>query len=121
MKLRLLPPIAVAVVLTSTAFLYSCEKDFQTSGPLEELPVNNTGLSVNMNLPGRTLAANCFQCHGTNGYAGELKIATMSISEITNKMNQYAAGPANGDIMNVHAMAYTPTEINLIADYFSKQ
>lgn len=121
MRTRLIQAFAATALLAASAFLYSCEKDFQQTEPVASVPVTTAGLSVNMNLPGRTLAANCFQCHGTNGYAGELKIATMSISEITNKMNQYASAPANGDIMNVHAMAYTPSEINLIADYFSKQ
>lgn len=70
--------------------------------------------------PGRRLAANCFQCHGTDGYAGELKIATMGASEIIGKFDQYRASSPQGDIMNVHALAYTPEQIAAIADYFAK-
>ena len=71
--------------------------------------------------PGRSLAANCFQCHGTNGFAGQLKIASMGASEIISKFTTYRANAANADIMYLHAQAYTLDEINLIADFFSKQ
>jgi len=72
-------------------------------------------------LPGRTLAANCFQCHGTNGVAGELKIAGERASEIISELNEMRAESPRRNIMNVHAQAYTPAEITLIADFFSKQ
>ncbi len=71
--------------------------------------------------PGRALAANCFQCHGTDGNAGELKIAGESASEIVGELNEMRAAPPGRNIMNVHALAYTLAEIALIADYFSKQ
>lgn len=71
--------------------------------------------------PGRALAANCFQCHGTNGVAGELKIAGESASEIINELNEMRAEHPGRNIMNVHAQAYTPAEVSLIADYFAKQ
>lgn len=71
--------------------------------------------------PGRSLAANCFQCHGTNGFAGNLKIASMGATEIISKFNTYRAKAANADIMYLHSQAYTVDEINLIADFFSKQ
>ena len=72
-------------------------------------------------LPGRTLAANCFQCHGTDGYASELKIAGESRSEIVSELNEMRAEDPRRNIMNVHASAYTPAEITLIADYFAAQ
>jgi sulfide dehydrogenase cytochrome subunit len=112
--------MTLAAMIAAAVSFYSCEKDFEQTSTAPATPPVGPQF-VNMNLPGRTLAANCFQCHGTNGYAGELKIATMSVSEITNKLNQYAASPANGDIMNVHAQAYTAAEVSLIADYFSRQ
>jgi sulfide dehydrogenase cytochrome subunit len=77
--------------------------------------------SSTIDLPGRTLAANCFQCHGTNGVAGELKIAGESSSEIIGELNEMRAKDPRSNIMNVHALAYTPDEIKLIADFFSKQ
>jgi cytochrome subunit of sulfide dehydrogenase len=70
--------------------------------------------------PGRTLAANCFQCHGTDGYGLE-HLAGQSAREISGELMEMQFKPARQDIMAVHAQAYTAEEINLIADYFSKQ
>jgi cytochrome subunit of sulfide dehydrogenase len=70
---------------------------------------------------GRALAANCFQCHGTDGNASELKIAGESASEIIDELNEMRAEHPGRNIMNVHALAYTPAEITLIANYFSQQ
>lgn len=73
-----------------------------------------------LNHPGRTLAANCFQCHGTDGYGME-SLAGESAAEIVEEMLEMKWDTANKDIMNVHAQAYTDEEVALIADYFSKQ
>jgi sulfide dehydrogenase cytochrome subunit len=77
--------------------------------------------SVVVRHPGRALAANCFQCHGTDGFASELKIAGESASEIVGELNEMRAENPGRNIMNVHALGYTPSQIALIADYFSKQ
>ena len=74
-----------------------------------------------IDLPGRVLASNCFQCHGTNGYAGELKIGEQSASSIISDMNEMRNKNPRSNIMHVHAKAYTTEEIKLIADYISKQ
>ena len=73
-----------------------------------------------LNHPGRTLAANCFQCHGTDGYGLE-HLAGESASEIINELQEMKLESARKEIMNVHAQAYTDAEIRLIADYFAKQ
>ena len=73
-----------------------------------------------LNHPGRTLAANCFQCHGTDGYGME-HLAGERVSEIVDELQEMQFEPARKDIMAVHAQAYTAEEIKLIADYFSKQ
>ena len=73
-----------------------------------------------LNHPGRTLAANCFQCHGTDGYGME-HLAGERVSEIVDELQDMQFEPARKDIMAVHAQAYTAEEIKLIADYFSKQ
>ena len=73
-----------------------------------------------LNHPGRTLAANCFQCHGTDGYGME-HLAGERVSEIVDELQEMQFEPARKDIMAVHAQAYTVEEIKLIADYFSKQ
>jgi sulfide dehydrogenase cytochrome subunit len=73
-----------------------------------------------LNHPGRTLAANCFQCHGTDGYGLE-HLAGKSAREISNELMEMSFKNPRSEIMNVHAQAYTTDEINLIADYFAKQ
>ena len=70
--------------------------------------------------PGRDLAANCFQCHGTDGYGYE-HLAGKRASKIVEELQEMSDRPIDKNIMNVHAQAYTADEIKLIADYFSKQ
>jgi sulfide dehydrogenase cytochrome subunit len=105
--------------------LSSCKKDMIAEDPSENSAMDaNLTMTLkagNINLPGRALAANCFQCHGTNGYAGELKIAGESSSEIVGELNEMKSKNPGSNIMNVHARAYTTEELKLIGDYFSKQ
>lgn len=103
--------------------LFACQKNFTETEPVtEKSAINNPQmLAVKVDLPGRTLAANCFQCHGTDGYANELKIAGISASEMARKFTEMKADGPRENIMNLHAAAYTPEEIQLIGDYFSKQ
>jgi len=116
--------VLLASVLV-TASLFSCKKELMTKENETDATQNTTSTSVvkavPADLPGRTLAANCFQCHGTNGYAGELKIAGESKSGILSEMNEMKAKNPRSNIMNVHAQAYTAQEMDLIADFISKQ
>ncbi len=105
--------------------LSSCKKDVITEDISENASMD-TNLSLtlkagNSELPGRLLASNCFQCHGTNGYAGELKIAGIGASELAGKFSSMNSKSPGDNIMNVHSRAYTPEEVKLIGDYFSKQ
>ena len=84
------------------------------------LPAFASANPATLKHPGRTLAANCFQCHGTDGYGLE-HLAGKSRAEIVNELMEMQFKPARQAIMNMHAQAYTADEINLIADYFSKQ
>jgi sulfide dehydrogenase cytochrome subunit len=70
-------------------------------------------------VPGRLLASNCFQCHGTNGSGGFERLAGMSASELIGEMREMSAKNPP-DIMDVHARAYTPAQIQAIANYLSK-
>src|SRR5678816_684404 len=58
--------------------------------------------------PGRLLASNCFQCHGTNGrsVAGMERIAGKSANSIYEELKEMQQKPANSNIMNVHARGY---------------
>lgn len=84
------------------------------------LPVLASANPATLKHPGRTLAANCFQCHGTDGYGLE-HLAGKSAKDIAGDLMEMQFEPARKEIMAVHAQAYTAEEINLIADYFSKQ
>lgn len=70
--------------------------------------------------PGRLLASNCFQCHGTDGRNGFEDLAGKSSSGIYEEMKEMQAKAANKNIMNAHAKGFSDNEIWLIADYFSK-
>jgi cytochrome subunit of sulfide dehydrogenase len=103
---------------------FSCQKDKlaeEMNNNADHMTEQTTLKAASVDLPGRYLAANCFQCHGTNGYAGELKIAGMGSSEIISKFNSYKTKDPRSNIMYLHAQSYTDAEIQLIASYFSQQ
>ena len=112
-----LAPLLAAVVVTSCR---DATIDTPNDGAAASPTAPQTAIATVAH-PGRPLAANCFQCHGTDGVAGELKIAGESVSEIVRELNEMRTKNPGSNIMNVHALAYTPAEITLIADYFSKQ
>ncbi len=70
--------------------------------------------------PGRLLASNCFQCHGTDGRKGFEELAGKSSSSIYEEMKEMQTKAADKNIMNAHARGFSDNEIWLIADYFSK-
>ncbi|MDO8959510.1 MAG: c-type cytochrome [Rhodocyclaceae bacterium] len=70
--------------------------------------------------PGRLLASNCFQCHGTNGTGGVDKIAGKSASEIYKELKEMQQ-KSPPDMMDMHARGFTDAEINLLAAYFAAQ
>jgi sulfide dehydrogenase cytochrome subunit len=115
---------AFFTITASAVLFFSCKKNLtETSEETAILRDNNTvvPLAAMADVPGRTLAANCFQCHGTNGYAGELKIAGIGPSELVSKFNKFKTENPRDNIMNLHAYAYTTEEIELMGQYFSKQ
>lgn len=70
--------------------------------------------------PGRLLASNCFQCHGTNGSGGFEDLAGKSSSEILGELREMRA-KRTPKMMDMHARGYTDAELKLIADYFASQ
>lgn len=102
--------------------MLSCKEDFtdESSTTESQFSTRNARVSATLDHPGRTLAANCFQCHGTNGYGLE-HLAGESASEIIEELAEMQTKNPRAEIMNAHAKAYTTEEIKLIADYFSKQ
>lgn len=73
--------------------------------------------------PGRLLASNCFQCHGTDGRGDGTfeRLAGKSASDIHGELREMKAENKRGDIMTIHALGYTDAQLRAIADYFSKQ
>ena len=73
--------------------------------------------------PGRLLASNCFQCHGTDGKGDGTfeKLAGKSSGEIYKELREMQAENKRGEIMTIHAFGYTDAQIRAIADYFSRQ
>jgi len=119
MKNKLLSALLVLAMI-----VFSCKDevltvDKENADANSESPVSLKAGAID--LPGRLLASNCFQCHGTNGYAGELKIGEQSASSIISDINEMKTKDPRSNIMNLHARAYTTEEIKLIAEYISKQ
>lgn len=73
--------------------------------------------------PGRLLASNCFQCHGTNGNAvsGFEKLAGMSADKFAEEMRELKTETDKEGIMKPHANAYTDTQLQEMGRYFAGQ
>jgi len=123
MKHKTFKAASIGALFLASMSLFSCKDNLM---PLEK-PNSSvadgelTLKAASIDLPGRVLASNCFQCHGTNGYAGELKIGEQSASSIIGDINEMKNKNPGENIMNVHARAYTPEEIKIIANYISQQ
>ncbi len=72
--------------------------------------------------PGRLLASNCFQCHGTNGNGpGFDELTGKSASKLFKEMKEYQSGEEGEGIMAVHAMGYTDAQLRELSQWFSQQ
>lgn len=72
--------------------------------------------------PGRLLASNCFQCHGTNGAGpGFERLAGKSANEIYEEMKEMQAGKEGSGIMTKHAWGYSDTQLRALSTWFSQQ
>jgi cytochrome subunit of sulfide dehydrogenase len=71
----------------------------------------------------RNLAAQCANCHGTNGksVSDVPSLAGVSASVTIQKMKDFRDGKLPATIMHQLAKGYTDEQVALIADYFSKQ
>lgn len=122
MKRKTFKAVSIGAMLFLTLSVFSCKDDPEIS----EQAVNTENSSelnlkaASIDLPGRVLASNCFQCHGTNGFGYE-ELAGESASEIISELTEMKTKNPQKNIMNVHARAYTTEEIKLIANYISKQ
>ena len=72
--------------------------------------------------PGRLLASNCFQCHGTNGKGpGFDKLAGKSARKLFKKMKEYQSGEEGEGIMARHAMGYSDAQLRELSQWLSQQ
>ena len=72
--------------------------------------------------PGRLLASNCFQCHGTNGKGpGFDKLAGKSASELYKEMKEFQSGKEGDNIMARHVMGYSDAQLRALAQWLSTQ
>lgn len=72
--------------------------------------------------PGRLLASNCFQCHGTNGNGpGFDRLAGKSANEIYGELKEFQSGKEGNGIMAKHAMAYTDAQLKSLSAWFATQ
>ena len=68
-------------------------------------------------------AANCANCHGTNGQAqpGMESLAGASEQDIVKKMQDFKAGRKPATLMHQLAKGYSDEQIKAIAAYFAAQ
>lgn len=72
--------------------------------------------------PGRLLASNCFQCHGTNGRGpGFDKLAGKSAAKLFKEMKEYQSGQEGEGIMAVHARGYSDAQLRALSHWLSQQ
>jgi len=72
---------------------------------------------------GRSLAATCANCHGTNGVSvGEVaSLAGRPKDELARKMQDFKAGRTPGTIMPQLAKGFTDEQIDVVAAWFALQ
>jgi cytochrome c553 len=80
------------------------------------------GAQAEVGQPGRLLASNCFQCHGTNGKGpGFDSLAGKSANEIYKELKEFQSGKEGNGIMAKHTMVYTDAQMRQISTWFSTQ
>ena len=73
---------------------------------------------------GRTLAATCAQCHGTDGRSATREVtplAGLPKEFIVAQMKAFRDGTRPATVMQQLAKGYSDAQIELIADYFSRR
>ena len=71
----------------------------------------------------RLLAANCANCHGTDGKSqgGVPTLSGQSKSKLLQDLQEFKAGKRSATIMHQIAKGYTDAEIDALAGYFAVQ
>jgi len=73
----------------------------------------------------RALAANCAQCHGTDGHPAPgsalAPLAGRPRAELAAKLAAFKSGKARATVMDQLAKGYSDEEIAALADYFASR
>ena len=88
-----------------------------------DTPTDYTPVSAYTLTPGRLLAAQCAQCHGTNGNStnGWDSIAGESAAELIEEMQEFKSGGEDEPIMEAQAHGYSDAEIEALAEWLATQ
>ncbi|MEN9434553.1 MAG: hypothetical protein RLZZ422_2142 [Pseudomonadota bacterium] len=90
----------------------------KTPGQCTDIPDSNEPIMT------QSLVSNCASCHGTNGAsAGPAtpSLGGLSQTYLSQVLNDYKTGKRASLVMSRIAKGYSADEINLIAEYYSKQ
>jgi sulfide dehydrogenase cytochrome subunit len=71
--------------------------------------------------PGRLLAAQCAQCHGTSGVGGFEELAGRDARSLYNDLIEMKYRRETESIMDLAARGYTDAQLRLIADWLAAQ
>ena len=72
--------------------------------------------------PGRLLASNCFQCHGTNDKGpGFERLAGKSANELFSEMKEFQSGKEGDNIMARHVNGFSDVQLRALAQWLSTQ
>ncbi len=72
---------------------------------------------------GRSLAATCTGCHGTDGVSagGIPSLAGIDTTRIVQLMHEFRSGKRPATVMHQHAIGYTDAQIEAIAVWFARR
>jgi len=73
---------------------------------------------------GRSLAATCANCHGTNGRSVTTDVASLAglpKDDIVAKLKGFRDGTRPATVMHQIAKGYSDPQIDVLADYFSRR
>ncbi len=73
---------------------------------------------------GRSIAATCANCHGTDGHSVTTEVASlagMPKEQIVQRMNEFKEGKRPATVMRQLAQGYTDAQIDAVASYLAAQ
>ncbi|HET7548994.1 MAG TPA: c-type cytochrome [Usitatibacter sp.] len=120
------PSEAASIALRSARFLPLLLALAGAPGAFPQSPSAARFASPNLSPSGvRALAANCAQCHGTNGHPAPASVlpalAGRDAATLAALLEDFKAGRRRATVMDQIAKGYSAAEIAALADYFARQ